>query len=63
MVSEVISAAELELEEATRIIHVDGHWISQDFEETEHTIIEVGMPASGDFMKYYEWCMFIFLHI
>ena len=56
VVSEVISAAELELEEATRIIHVDGRWVSQDIEQTEHTIVDVGMPAATDFIKYYQWC-------
>ena len=55
IVQEVISAAELELEDATRIVHVDGHWMQQDFEDTEYAIVKVGMPALKDFMKYYEW--------
>lgn len=59
IVSEVISAAEMELEDATRIIHVDGEWVSQDtieeVRETEYTVVDVGMPTLKDFIKYYEW--------
>ena len=62
VVSEGTSSPELELEDATRTVHVGGKWISQSVEQTEHTIIDVGMPASGDFMKYYEWCTSFLLY-
>jgi len=55
IVSEVTSAAELELEDATRHVHVDGHWMPEDFRDTEYAIVSVGMPALCDFIKYYEW--------
>ena len=62
VVSEGTSSPESELEDATRTVHVGGKWISQSVEQTEHTIIDVGMPASGDFMKYYEWCTSFLLY-
>ncbi|XP_002165520.2 beclin 1-associated autophagy-related key regulator isoform X1 [Hydra vulgaris] len=49
------SSAEIELEEATRTVHIGGQWISQDCSQREHTIVGVGMPSTEDFMKYYEW--------
>jgi len=55
VISETTLTAESELEEATRHVHVGGRWISQTTEQTEHTIVDVGMPSSGDFIKYYEW--------
>ena len=58
VISESFSTSpEFDLEEATRTIHVEGKWISLKSEETQqHTIIDVGMPNSGDFIKYFVWC-------
>ena len=57
MVSESLSKSpEFDLEEATRTIHVEGKWISLKSEETETTIVDAGMPNSGDFIKYFVWC-------
>jgi len=58
VVSESLSKSpEFDLEEATRTIHVEGKWISLKSEETENTIVDSGMPNSGDFIKYFVWCM------
>lgn len=57
VISEALSMSpEFDLEEATRTIHVGGKWISFKSEETETTIVDVGMPNSGDFIKYFVWC-------
>ncbi|XP_057315002.1 beclin 1-associated autophagy-related key regulator-like [Hydractinia symbiolongicarpus] len=55
VISESLSTTEKELEEATRTVHVGGRWISQNSVETEHTIIDVGMPSTADFIMYFEW--------
>lgn len=59
-----MSTAVSELEEATRTIHVEGKWISMNTDEKELTIVDAGMPTSGDFIKYFVWCEYhIFLFI
>ncbi|XP_066931402.1 beclin 1-associated autophagy-related key regulator-like [Clytia hemisphaerica] len=56
VVSESLSKSpEFDLEEATRTIHVEGKWISLKSEERETTIVDAGMPNSGDFIKYFVW--------
>lgn len=63
VISEALSKSpEFDLEEATRTIHVGGKWISFKSEETETTIVDVGMPNSGDFIKYFVWCMCIYFN-
>ena len=55
VISEASFAAESELEEATRTEYEGGRWVQQMPEETDHCIIEAGLPTSGDYYKYYEW--------
>ena len=54
VVAETMSTAEVELQEATRTVHVGGEWVS-NAEQTQHCVLEAWLPSNGDLMKYYEW--------
>ena len=55
LVLEASKSAETDLEEATKFTYEEGQWIQKNLSEMEYCISGPGLPASGDYFKYYEW--------
>lgn len=55
LVLEASKSAETDLEEATKFTYEGGQWIQKNLAEMEYCISGPGLPASGDYYKYYEW--------
>ena len=55
LVLEASKSAQTDLEEATKFTYEEGQWIQKNLSEMEYCISGPGLPASGDYFKYYEW--------
>lgn len=55
IVMETTGTPELDLEDATTCTYKEGQWVQSSLTENEYCIVGCGLPASGDYIKYFEW--------
>ena len=55
LILETSVSAETDLEDATKCTYQEGRWVKTNLSEMEYCILGSGLPASGDYFKYFEW--------